>query len=82
MNIYRKSIIFYSLRLSSENNELFNMCESLYFLFKIYTYINRYINGDNESVTICGLNIKQTFITNSIQEIFNVKESVNVIKII
>jgi len=58
------------------------MCESLYFLSKIYTYINIYINGDNESVTIGGLNIKQAFITNSMQEIFNVKESVNVIKII
>jgi len=58
------------------------MCESLYFLSKIYTYINRYINGYNESVTTDGLNIKQAFITNSIQEIFNVKENVNVIKII
>jgi len=34
------------------------------------------------SVTIGGLNIKQAFITNSIQKLFNVKESVNVIKII
>jgi len=45
-------------------------------------YNNRYIIGDNESVTIGVLHIKQAFKTNSIQELFNVKESVNVIKII
>ena len=43
--------------------------------------MNRYINGDNESVTIGGLN-KKAFITNFIQEEFNGKASVNVIKII
>ena len=42
-------------------------------------YINININGDNESVAII---IKQAFTTNSIQELFNVKERVNVIKII
>jgi len=45
-------------------------------------YINMNINGDNESVAIGGLIIKQAFTTNSIHELFNVKESVNVIKII
>jgi len=45
-------------------------------------YINRYINGDNENLQKGGLNIKQAFITNSIKKLFNVKESVIVIKII
>ena len=61
----------------------FSTCVRVFIFFLRYTRISTDILMVTTSVTIGGLNKKkQVFLTNPKQEIFNVKESMNVIKII